>query len=259
MRKRRDEALPRLYGNILNFCFPPAILPHMKNEAQKEILSQIEQGYDRMAEKFSGTRSFFWRDLEFIKDHIKPKDKILDFGCGNGRLFEFLKDKSVDYYGVDVSQNLINIARERYPNFSKNITKNSGKAKLSFPDNYFDVVVSIAVFHHFPDKKYREDWARELHRITKPGGKIIITCWNLWQKRYRKYIWKDLFKKLIGQNKLGFLDCEIPFKNNAGEVFTRFHHAYTKKELGNIFEKADFRKIKVDIINNKNLVLIGKK
>jgi len=231
----------------------------MKRLILEKILAHTESGYDRMAEKFSGTRAFFWRDLEFIKDRITSGDKVLDFGCGNGRLLEILKDKKIDYYGVDVSQKLIDLAKTKYPEFAPNISKTSGQVGLDFPENSFDAVVSIAVFHHFPDRNFRLDTARELYRTTKPNGKIIITAWNLWQKKYRRYIWKNMALKIIGRSHLDFFDCEIPFKNNSGEIFTRFHHAYTPQELEKLFSRAGFKEIVVKTINNKNMVLTGKK
>jgi ubiquinone/menaquinone biosynthesis C-methylase UbiE len=231
----------------------------MKKGAVDKIIGQTEAGYDQMAEKFSGTRSFFWRDLDFIKDHIKKEDKILDFGCGNGRLLEILREKDVDYYGVDVSQELVNLAKERYPQFSSNIVKISGQAGLDFPNDFFDSVVSVAVFHHLPGKNFRLDIAKELFRITKPGGIVIVTVWNLWQKKYCKYIVKNILRKLVGLSRLDFLDCEIPFRNNRGETFKRFHHAYTKKDMAELFSNAGFKVTEAKIVNNKNLVLIAKK
>ncbi|MFA7319377.1 MAG: methyltransferase domain-containing protein [Parcubacteria group bacterium] len=231
----------------------------MKKDALEKILSQTEAGYDQMAEKFSGTRSFFWRDLEFIKDQINSGDRVLDFGCGNGRLLEILKNKKIEYYGVDVSQKLVDLAKNKYQELAGNIAKTSGRAKLDFPDDFFDAVISIAVLHHFPDQDFRLAMAQELYRITKPDGKIIITVWNLWQKKYRQYIWRNIFRRLIGKSSLDLLDCEIPFKNNTGEIFTRFHHAYTKGEIKKIFSQAGFKEIEVCVINNRNLVVTGKK
>ncbi len=212
-----------------------------------------------MAEKFSGTRCFFWPDLNFIKDEVTSGSRVLDFGCGNGRLLNILKEKNIQYFGVDVSQKLVNLAKEKYPQFSGNITKNSGEAKLDFPNGFFDAVISVAVFHHLPDKNFRLETAKELYRLTAPGGRIIITTWNLWQKKYRRYIWKNIVRKIFFQGKLDFFDCEIPFKNNAGESFLRFHHAYTLRELNSLFKEAGFSEIETKIVNGKNLVLIGKK
>ena len=231
----------------------------MKKNTVDKILYETETGYDQMAEKFSGTRNFFWPDLQFIKDHISAGDRILDFGCGNGRLLGILQEKKIEYFGVDVSQKLIDLAKIKYPQFAQNFSKISGFDSLSFPDEFFNVIVSIAVFHHLPDKKFRLAMAQELFRVTKPGGEIIITVWNLWQPKYKKYLWKNRWRKIFFLSKLDWLDCEIPFKNNEGKIFKRFHHAYTKKDLTELFSQAGFQIEKVEVVNKKNLVLIGRK
>lgn len=231
----------------------------MNNENINKILGETEVGYDQMAEKFSGTRNFFWPDLEFIKNNIQNGDKILDFGCGNGRLLEILRNKKVEYCGVDVSQKLIALAKQKNPEFANEFVKIAGHSSLTFSDNFFNAAVSIAVFHHFPDQKFRLKMAKELFRVTKIGGTLIITVWNLWQPKYKKYIWKNIFKKIIGKSQLDWYDCEIPFKSNDGKVFKRFHHAYTKNELKKLFYQAGFAIEKIEIVNNRNLVLIGKK
>ncbi len=231
----------------------------MKKRVVDKIIGQTEAGYDQMAEKFSGTRSFFWPDLNFIKNHVKDGDQVLDFGCGNGRLLEILQDKPLQYYGVDVSQKLIALAQAKYSHWAPNFSKISGQARLDFADDFFDAVVSIAVFHHFPDEQFRLAMAQELSRVTKPGGTVVVTVWNLWQEKYKKHLWKNRGRKLLGRSRLGWQDCEIPFRNNTGETFKRFHHAYTMEEMKKIFETAGFAVHEVKVINNKNLVLIGKK
>ncbi len=230
----------------------------MKTEDSNKILSETEAGYDQMAEKFSGTRNFFWSDLEFIKDHVKEGDKVLDFGCGNGRLLEILKDKNMSYAGVDVSRKLIDLAKEKYPDFAGNFTKISGSDSLPFPDDFFNKVVSIAVFHHFP-KKYAKEMAKELYRVMKKDGILIVTAWNLWQPKYRKYIFQNIMRKIFGKSDLDFFDCEIPFKDNSGEIFYRFHRAYDEKELAKLFFKAGFKIEKTSIVNGRNIIWIAKK
>jgi len=217
---------------------------------EDKILKDIERGYDQMAEKFSGTRKYFWKDFEFILYYTKQGDKLLDFGCGNGRLLEMLKDKKIDYVGVDISQRLIDIAKEKYAKERVNFQKISSSPTLPFPDNFFNQVVSISVFHHFP-KKYARIIAKEIYRVIKPEGIVIISVWNLWQKKYWKY-WlnpKNIWKKNI----------MIPFKNNQGEIFERFHYMFSKRKLGNIFREAGFKIEKKFILNKKNIIVIGKK
>ena len=232
------------------------------NESQiNKILFDLESGYDQMADKFSETRKFFWCDLEFIADHIKNGDKILDYGCGNGRLLEILKDKNIDYTGADVSEKLINLAKLRYPEGC--FIKITSQYSLPFPDDSFNEVVSVAVFHHFP-KEHAEKIAREIFRITGTGGRVIATVWNLWQKKFQRYRWSPAIikSKILGVGRyggLGFRDLYIPFKNNTGEAFYRYHRAYTSRELTKIFSSAGFIVERCEIINEKNIVLVARK
>ena len=232
----------------------------MEKKIANKILNETEKGYDFMADKFSQTRKYFWRGLEFIGNYAKDGDDVLDFGCGNGRLLELFSDKNVKYQGVDVSKKLIDLANGRYYSGNMNFSKiDSSQESLPFQDNFFNAVYSIAVFHHFPGKKYRETMAKELYRITKPEGFVVITVWNLWQKKYFKNIIKNWADKLLGRSKLDWNDCYVTFKDNEGKIFKRYHHAFSKKELCDLFSKAGFKIEKCENMDGKNLVFIGKK
>ena len=243
----------------------------MDQETARKILKETEAGYDAMSVKFSQTRKYFWRGLEFIADYAKDGNKVLDFGCGNGRLLELFADKNIDYFGTDVSAKLIDLAQQKYASahFAKT---NTSQTSLAFTNEFFNTVYSIAVFHHFPSQKYREEVAKELYRVTKKDGHIIITVWNLWQKRYIKNIVNNWLEKLyfifagatrVGKNinsgKLDWNDCYISFTDNQGKKFQRFHHAFTKRELKKLFSSAGFKIEKCETINGRNIVLIGKK
>ena len=231
----------------------------MKKEIADKILHETEVGYDLISEKFSQTRKHFWRGLEFVRNYTHAGDRVLDFGCGNGRLLELLGDtEKFEYYGVDVSDRLIEFARQKYPKgiFSK---INPIQTSLAFEKEFFNSIYSIAVFHHFPSKKYREDVAKELFEKTAIGGHIVITVWYLWQQKYFKNIWQNWKNKLQGKSVLDWNDCEISFINNEGEKFRRFHHAFTKTELRKIFIKAGFEIEKCEIVDGRNILLIGKK
>ena len=221
-----------------------------------------------MAEKFSETRKYFWRGLEFIADYAKNEDKILDFGCGNGRLLELFFGKNFDYTGVDISEKLIDIAKKKYPEKADDFQKISSSESLPFPDNSFNAIYSIAVFHHLPSEELRLKIAKELFRVLKPDGKIVITVWNLWQRKYIKNIIKNWLGKIFGSStpivgvelpRLDWNDCNITFKDNQGKVFNRFHHAFTKRELKKLFSEAGFQIEKCEIINRRNILLVAKK
>lgn len=231
----------------------------MKKETIEKILLETETGYDMMSQKFSETRKFFWRGLEFIGDYAKDGDRILDFGCGNGRLLELFVDRKISYTGADISQKLLDLAKNKYPTESINFLKiDPGQASLPFEDDFFNSTYSIAVFHHFP-KEHAGKTAQELYRITKSGGYVIVTVWNLWQGKYLKNILKNWRDKISGRSELDWNDCYIKFKNNQSGVFRRYHHAFTRGELERLFNQAGFKTEKCEVVDGKNIVFVGKK
>ncbi|MFC1623214.1 class I SAM-dependent methyltransferase, partial [Patescibacteria group bacterium] len=189
----------------------------MKKDLVKKILSETEVGYDLISEKFSQTRNRFWGELGYIKDFVKDGDSVLDYGCGNGRLLDLLGDKDIEYTGADTSGKLIEFARKKYEN-REFVKLNPSQEIIPFSDEYFNSVYSIAVFHHIPSNELRLKLAKELFRVTKKDGKIIVTAWNLWQSKYKKEIYKNRLRKLVGGSGLDWNDCYITFTNNQGKV-----------------------------------------
>ena len=266
----------------------------MKKETARKILSETENGYDLISQKFSQTRKHFWRGLEFIADYAKDGDRVLDYGCGNGRLLELFGAKAIEYYGADVSQGLLDLAKEKYPEKAAAFIKlDPNQNSLPFETDFFNTAYSIAVFHHFPGSDYRESLAKELYRVVTPEGYVVVTVWNLWQQKYYQNILKNWLNKIFGAviRMSGFRgtgsrfdsrtkdfdwnDCEISFTDNGvypvksaqggAEQFNRvnkierFHHAFTKRELRKLFEKAGFQTQKCAIIKGRNIIYIGKK
>lgn len=247
----------------------------MDQKLAQKIIEDTAKGYDLISEKFAQTRSHLWKDLEFVGSCCKRGDKVLDFGCGNGRLLDFLEKKDIEYVGVDISGKLLKEASNHFFNRPKvEFRKISGLGSLPLESNSFNVIYAVAVFHHLPGKEMRKKMAEELYRILKPEGTIVISVWNLWpastrrddcsstrggQRKYLKYIIKNWFNKLIGKSFLDWNDCYINFQDNRGNKFERFHHAFTKRELAELFSQAGFSIGKCDTINRKNIVLVGSK
>ena len=167
----------------------------MDKKYAEYLLKEIKQGYNLIAEEFSKHREKPWEQARFLFNYVKDKDKVLDLGCGVGQFYEFLKDKDIEYRGVDISENLIEIAQKKYKQASFQV---ADALNLPFPDNYFDKVYAIALLHNIPSGEFREKLIKEVKRVLKKDGILILTAWNLWQKKEtREIIYKFLLLKVF--------------------------------------------------------------
>ena len=229
----------------------------MNKEYAKSLLKKTTEDYNLIAGQFSSTRRFIWEDLKPLAHYTIPGERVLDLGCGNGRLLQIFKNVAVDYFGIDSSEKLIEIAREKYPEDRFRV---ADAFNLSFPDNYFDKVYSIAVFHHIPSKELRLQFLKETKRVLKPRGLFIITVWNLNQLRSMRLILKYTILKIFGLSKLDLGDVLVPW----GKTCQRYIHNFTQASLKKIVKKADFTIKEVGILKrpemkDSNIYLVAKK
>jgi len=226
-------------------------------------MEKIKDDYEKIAEFFFLKRRFFWPELEKIKDYIKDGDKILDWGCGHGRLLLALKDKKISYIGIDSSPKLLKIAKKNFPDYD---FRTLNKLSLPFSNSLFNVICCIAAIHHIPSKNFRLKLLKEFKRVLKKDGFLILTSWYLY-KGEKKVILKYMFKWVLNkifrkETELDFRDLFIPWKNEKGKIIAnRYFHAFSKKELANLVKKAGFEIKKLEIVkrgkNFANILIIA--
>jgi SAM-dependent methyltransferase len=208
----------------------------MQQKFADEILNKVVEDYDEIASEFDSSRNFPWYEFEIYRELLKKGDKILDLGCGNGRLYDYLKPVGIDYVGVDVSSKLLAKARLKYARkakLEKVQFKKGSFLDMPYSKPIFDKIYCVASFHHLPGKKYRIDALLKLKKILKDDGILVISVWNLWQKKYRKYIWESLFRL----NKYDFGDTFIPWGKTG---VNRYYHAFSLFEMRNILRESGF-------------------
>lgn len=233
----------------------------MNKQTSDRLLKLVQTSYNQIAEDFNQTRQKqIWPELTKLATEIDDShrtQKILDVGCGNGRLASLFQDRHIDYYGLDNCQALLDLAKTNYGDHF-----NLGDIlKLSlFKEVNFDYVFCIAVLHHLPGYNLRLEALKQLRSKAKPGGTIIITVWNLWnQQKYRRLIFKYWLLKLLKKNHMDFGDILFDWKNSQGLNLTqRYYHGFTKRELTKLIKKAN---LSIDRLykDNYNYYLVLKK
>jgi SAM-dependent methyltransferase len=127
---------------------------------------------------------------------LKPDQKVLDIGCGCGKIARPLADYLTDageYHGIDIGADCIAWCREAYRDaanfhfhhadlFSSRYTPDGvGSAatyRFPLPDNSFDLAFLGSVFTHMlPDQV--ENYLREISRVLRPGGQLMATWFLL--------------------------------------------------------------------------------
>ena len=116
---------------------------------------------------------------------LRGDERVLDVGCGRGLLaigaakrLKTGKVTAIDIWNpYDLSGNTPEAARAnaKLEGVAEKVRIEDGDAqKLVYPDNHYDVVVSNLALHHISDPQGRARAVREMMRVLKPGGKLVI-------------------------------------------------------------------------------------
>ena len=175
--------------------------------------------------------------MDIFKEYVDKDSKILDIGCGYGRtLKELYNNGYTNILGIDFSDEMINLAKEKNPIIEFKITSGS---KLDFRDDSFDAVILIAVLTCILDTKDQKNLIKEIYRVLKKDGVIYINDYllndtKMYLDRYEKY------KSKFGEYGV--------FETNDGGVF-RHHKKEYLDNLLNCFKKEKSEILKYITMN----------
>ena len=132
-----------------------------KDEIRAKAYSKLE---------FQNTYYLAYRDLPgIIKKYVKGKN-ALDFGCGTGRSTRFLQKLGFDAVGIDISRDMITIARKLDPKGNYILIQNGDFTKLS--NQFYDLILSAFTFDNIPMNK-KKNLLMRLANLLNRDGKII--------------------------------------------------------------------------------------
>lgn len=140
----------------------------MKEEKEKSIkhFNSTAKEYDS---SFDG--KFVKVMYEPLLDELKKsaEGKLLDVGCGTGNILCKLVNGKRELFGIDLSENMVRECRRRMESNAE--IKVADAEHMPYKDNFFDVLVCNASFHHYP---HPEEVLKEMKRVLKSGGRLLI-------------------------------------------------------------------------------------
>lgn len=198
------------------------------NEGCREFIKDLD---NNVHDKFE-------RIFELV--NVKKNDTILDIGCGRGELVYYCVKKGAIGYGIDYSQNAIDIANKTKLRLPKELQakvffKKNTAEEFSYPQKY-DYIFMIEVAEHMYDWQLKESFKR-IKSALKPEGIVIITTPNYLYESFLQPIkmffelpfrfLKLLFRIPRGKYKpkslQSFLKLLFRFRPNRGEVQKQRH------------------------------------
>jgi len=168
------------------------------SSTRARLLELNRKFYSQFSADFSATRSSERFNIEPFRKYLANDIRLLDAGCGNGRLAGALARAGLTlaYVGIDGSPELVAFAQKENATL-RNVRAQFRVVDLTLPRwseslrdaPPFDVIVSLAVLHHIPSFALRANVLREIRARLKPNGIFVMSNWQfLNDERLRKKI-----------------------------------------------------------------------
>ena len=140
-------------------------------------MDPVVREYSRVARDYDAKWAFYvdaTTRQTLARITVGPSDRVLDVGCGTGELLVRLAAKfpRARLAGLDPVPAMLEVARRK---LSEDVELRIGWAnELPWPDASFDLVVSCNMFHYIT---HPVEAVREMERVLRPGGRLVITDW----------------------------------------------------------------------------------
>ena len=111
---------------------------------------------------------------------IRPGDTVLECACGTGAITAAIAPTCASVIATDYSEGMLKQARKKLARFPHVVVEQADITDLHYADHSFDAVVAGNVIHLLPEPG---DALKELKRVTRPGGTIIVPTYVIPKKR----------------------------------------------------------------------------
>ncbi len=205
----------------------------------------LARGYDR---SLAGS-SLFSIDQAFVERHCPPPGRLIDLGCGTGRLLITLAKRGYETTGVDLSPEMLRVAAEKatleklqVSLIQANLTDLDG-----IPNATFDYAACLfSTLGMVLGADYRRRVLAHTLRILKPGGTFILHVHNRWFSFWnpdgRRWLGRDILGRSVGERG----DRLMPTHQGIAGLTL---HLFTRSEIRNALKGAGFQLLEVKPIS----------
>lgn len=186
-----------------------------RQQAQEDVYVLPYHYLDLLTEEYKYVWSIghlsYLSIVKKLLGNIKGK-KVLDAGCGDGRLCFELKEIGAEITGVDFSERALDFARV----FSPNVSFVNTDLKTLALQKKFDIVILMEVLEHLIPKE-RDNVIKNIANLLKPGGKLVVTVPTtnvpMPEKHYEHFtretlsnVWSESFdmQEVVGHERMGW-------------------------------------------------------
>ncbi|WP_431874018.1 class I SAM-dependent DNA methyltransferase [Amycolatopsis sacchari] len=140
------------------------------------FVTETRAAYDTVAADYAEVLRDLLADSTFDRAmlgafaELVPEGRVAEIGCGPGRIAAHLASLGLDVFGVDLSPQMVEVARERYPGLRFEV---GTMLALDLPDASLDGLVAWYSIIHTPPGRLPEVFA-EFARVLKPGGYLLL-------------------------------------------------------------------------------------
>ncbi len=117
-----------------------------------------------------------WQRYLMAAQLIEAGNVVLDIACGTGYGSAHLADKAQCVYGVDISAEAIEFARNTYPRGNVHFLQGSVE-QIPLAEGSVDVVISFETIEHVGEEQ-QHAFLKEVLRVLRPGGRLVVSCPN---------------------------------------------------------------------------------
>jgi len=162
--------------------------------------------------------------------------RVLDAGCGSGRVALAVKFRSPDaeVIGLDGDPQILTLARRKADRRDQDVEFFEGLIEaVPFPDESFDLVFTVLVLHHLPEKA-KVGACREMFRVVRPGGRVIIADFG------PPHGWRATFSTVMNEaypadrHVIDLMLAHAP-KDKTEAAYNRAVHLPRRRELGQVW------------------------